>query len=119
MKCATGKSFTGRICVDTDDLYDNCAKIDNHTNLCETCDTNFHLNEFGACCSTTDNFFDIASGTCTTITAANAVTNCMVYSVDAANSCKTCKDGYWNNTNKACCKNGEYLHDPSTNSEDC
>lgn len=81
MKCATGKTFTGRICVDTDDLYDNCAKIDSKTNLCEMCDSGYHLNEFGACCSISGNtFFDVANGICTAITPANSVDDCIVYS---------------------------------------
>ena len=50
MKCATGKTFTGKVCVATDDLYKNCLKISSVNNLCEICKADYYLTSYGTCC---------------------------------------------------------------------
>ena len=50
MKCATGKTFTGKVCVATDDLYKNCLKISSVNNLCEICNDYYYLTPYGTCC---------------------------------------------------------------------
>ena len=120
MKCAENKTFTGRICADTSDLYEHCAKIDTESNLCEICEDGYHLNEFKTCCQISSNFFfNVTTGSCSTINSTFAIDDCLLYTTDAADQCDTCKDGFYNYQNKACCKHGELLVGTIVNSDNC